>query len=252
MEGPSLFLAEEQLRPFKGRVVLRVRGNTKEDKERLRDQKVKDIFSWGKHLVFQFEAFAVRIHFLLFGTFEATVDDVPVTGDYKKKVREPRLALEFKNGHIEMYSCSVKIIEDSDLKASYDFSIDIMSPEWYSKQALAQMKKYPEEEIADVLLDQTIFAGVGNIIKNEVLSLVKINPRQKVSELSPATIRKIVQITREFSHQFYEWRKAFVLRKHLKIHRTKACPYCERPIKREKTGKRERWSYYCEVCQRKK
>ncbi len=40
MEGPSLFLAAEQLAPFKNQRILRVSGNTKIDKDRL----VRNIF----------------------------------------------------------------------------------------------------------------------------------------------------------------------------------------------------------------
>ena len=72
MEGPSLVLAKEQLRPFKGKTVLAVSGNTKIGKERFVGQKVRDIFSWGKHLVFQFDGVALRFHFMLFGTFAET------------------------------------------------------------------------------------------------------------------------------------------------------------------------------------
>ena len=84
MEGPSLYLAEEQLQPFRKQVVTAVSGNTKIEKERLLHKEVKDIFSWGKHLVLQFDTFAVRFHFLLFGTFQATIDGNTITGDYKK------------------------------------------------------------------------------------------------------------------------------------------------------------------------
>ena len=58
MEGPSLLLAKEQLRPFKGKTVLAVSGNTKIGKERFAGQTVRDIFSWGKHLVLTASRFA--------------------------------------------------------------------------------------------------------------------------------------------------------------------------------------------------
>jgi hypothetical protein len=66
MEGPSIFLAKEQLKPFKKKVVLDVSVSTKIDKDRFKGQLVKDIFSWGKHLLFQFDGFALKAHFLLF------------------------------------------------------------------------------------------------------------------------------------------------------------------------------------------
>ncbi len=249
MEVPSLYLAQEQLKPFKKRVVRTVSGNTtKIDIARLENQTVRDIFSWGKHLVFQFDAFAIRVHFLLFGTFAAEIDGTWVTGDYKK-ARVPRLKMDFENGTVELYNCSIKLEEEIHFKKQYDYSIDIMSKKWDGKAAFINMAKNKDEEISDVLLDQTIFAGVGNIIKNEVLSIVKVNPKTLLIDLSPKKLHDIIAETQAFSLQFYRWRKKFVLRKNLKAHRKGTCPRCGTKMIREKTGKRDRWAYWCPVCQ---
>src|SRR5918996_1438747 len=167
MEGPSLYLAANQLKPFRGKTVLSVSGNSKIEKERMLKKEVKNIFSWGKHLIIQFDAFALRTHFLLFGAFEAEVNHSTLTGDYKRAYT-PRLQLDFENGNIKLFSCSVKFLETRNAKASYDFTIDIMSPKWSPDKAFDSISSKPDALIADVLLDQEIFAGVGNIIKNEV------------------------------------------------------------------------------------
>jgi endonuclease VIII len=249
MEGPSLYLAQEQLQPFVGKKVLEVSGNSKIGIERMSQKKVLDIFSWGKHLVFQFDHFAMRIHFMLFGTFQAAINKKFVTGDYKKKAQSPRLVLQFRNGHMEAYSCSLKYIESATAKLDYNFTIDVLSDQWDEQQALKTLKAQPNEQIADVLLDQAIFAGVGNIIKNEILSLAKVNPKDQVKNLSPAQRKKLVRLARVFSRQFYEWRKVFQLRANLRIHRKSTCPWCGTKVIREKTGKRQRWAYYCPICQ---
>src|SRR5215207_10808910 len=118
MEGPSLFLAARQLKPFRGKTVLSVSGNTKIEKEKMLQKKVKTIFSWGKHLVIQFDEFALRTHFLLFGTFEAEVNNLPLTGDYIRAYT-PRLQLDFENGSIKLFNCSVKFLENRNAKVSY-------------------------------------------------------------------------------------------------------------------------------------
>lgn len=41
------------------------------------------------------------------------------------------------------------------------------------KKAKAKLKATPDELICDALLEQDIFAGVGNIIKNEILYRVR-------------------------------------------------------------------------------
>lgn len=249
MEGPSLVLAVQQLAPFIGKKIEQVEGNTKIGKERLIGKKIIDIFSWGKHLVFQFDTFALRVHFMLFGSFEATVGKNKVTGDYPKKNRAARLALTLKNGHLEMYSCSLRYIEISDAKGEYDFSVDVMSSAWDGGQALEKMKNFPNKEVGDLLLDQSLFSGVGNIIKNEVLFRVKVQPERTVEELSLRKLKEIVKVVGDYVFQFYAWRKKFVLRKHYQIYRQSYCPICHQKVVRKRTGERERMSYFCPHCQ---
>jgi endonuclease-8 len=248
MEGPSLYLAARQLKPFKGKTVLSVSGNTKVEKERILHKEVKNIFSWGKHLIIQFDEFALRTHFLLFGTFEAEENQSSLTGDYKRSYM-PRLQLDFENGTVKLFNCSVKFLETRNAKASYDFTIDIMSPKWDSAKAFNSVSAKPGAEIADLLLDQEIFAGVGNIIKNKVLWRVRIHPATKVKKIAPAELKGLIAETRKFSLLFYKWRKVFSLRKHLDIYQKSVCPRCGAKVKREKTGKRNRISHFCPVCQ---
>jgi endonuclease-8 len=248
MEGPSLYLAASQLKPFKGKTVLSVSGNSKIEKERMLGKTVKNVFAWGKHLVIQFDEFALRTHFMLFGAFEATVDGSTLTGDYRRSYT-PRLQLDFENGEIKMFNCSVKFLETGNAKADYDFTIDIMSPKWDPDQALESISARPGAEIADLLLDQNIFAGVGNIIKNEVLWRVRIHPQTQVKDISPSELKDLIAETKKFSRLFYQWRKVFLLRKHLDIYQKSICSRCGAKVKREKTGKRNRISHFCPVCQ---
>lgn len=251
MEGPSIFLAVEQLSPLIGGTILSVSGNTtKIAKERLVGLKVRDIFSFGKQLFFQFDDFALRVHFLLYGSFEATIKKKVVTGDYPKKNRVPRLSLRLRSGHIEMYSCSVRFVEYGQVRDQADFSIDIMAPAWDEKKALFAVSACLDDEIADVLLDQTIFAGIGNIIKNEVLVRAKVLPERKISSLSSAKLKKIISIAQIFVFQFYEWRKNFELKKHYLIYRQSICKICGGKVKRMHTGKRKRISFICVHCQK--
>lgn len=250
MEGPSLYLAAERLSPFIGKTILKVEGNTRIGKERLLDLTVRDIFSWGKHLVFQFDDFAFRVHFMMFGSYQAIVNDKKVSGDYPRKKVAPRLALFFENGELILYSCSIRYIEHIHALDLYDYSIDAMSVDWDAKKALKAVRSYPEEEIADVLLDQTIFAGVGNIIKNEVLFLAKKLPSTKVSSFSSKALKEIVEETIKYTRQFYKWHKRFVLKKHYKIYRKSICPICQGKVTRKKTGKRNRVSFFCSHCQK--
>ena len=248
MEGPSIHLAAEKLQPFVGRRIAGVAGNSKIGIDRLQRRRVKDIFAWGKHLVFQFDAFALRVHFMLWGTYAATVNGVSVSGDYRR-VSPPRLVLAFANGEIVIWSSSLKFVEGADVKSTYDFRVDVLSPVWDARAAIRKVRRLPTKQIADVLLDQSIFAGVGNIIKNEVLYRTRTSPFTKVRDLRASRLKAIVADARIFSFRFLELRRVFALRKNLEIYGKGQCPSCGGKVRRRVHGDRQRRSFYCTVCQ---
>jgi endonuclease-8 len=249
MEGPSIHLAAEQLRPFVGRRVTRVSGNSTIGIARLGRKRVEDIFAWGKHLVFQFAGFALRVHFLLWGTFAATVKGISVTGDYRR-TGPPRLVLQFANGEITIWSASLRYIESAAAREAYDFAADVMSDSWNARAAMRKVRRHPDSAIADVLLDQSIFAGVGNIIKNEVLFRTRTHPFTLVRNVSSRRLRAITDDARAFSFRFLELRRAFSLRRNLEVYGRSTCPRCGGKIARRVHGLRRRRIFFCPVCQK--
>jgi len=226
-----------------------VRGNSTIGITRLRRQRVEDIFAWGKQLVFQFGDFALRIHFLLWGTFAATVRGASVTGDYRR-TGPPRLVLTFANGEMTVWSASLKYIDSGAARDGYDFASDVMSDAWNARAAMRKVRRHPDAEIADVLLDQSIFAGVGNIIKNEVLFRTRTSPFALVRDISSRRLRAITDDARAFSFRFLELRRAFSLRKHLEVYGRSLCVRCGSKVDRRVHGTRHRRSFFCAVCQR--
>jgi endonuclease-8 len=249
MEGPSIHLAVEQLQPFVGRRVTSVSGNSRIGIERFQGKRVVRIFAWAKHLVFQFDTFALRVHFLLWGTFAADVRGVSVTGDYRR-TGAPRLVLTFANGAITIWSASLRVLDTTDAREDYDFTADVLSEAWNRRAALRKVRAHPREEIADVLLDQSIFAGVGNIIKNEVLFRTRTSPFAKIGRLTPRKLRLIADDARAFSFRFLELRREFALRKNLEIYGRSVCPACAGKVTRKVHGTRGRRSFFCARCQR--
>jgi endonuclease-8 len=76
----------------------------------------------------------------------------------------------------------LKLIE-GDLNGIYDWSADVMNENWDAAKARKKLRAIPKTLVCDALLDQTIFAGVGNIIKNEVLFRIKVHPKTRVGNL---------------------------------------------------------------------
>lgn len=249
MEGPSIRLAAEQLRPFIGRRVTRVSGNSHAGIERLKRKKLKAIFGWGKHLVFQFDTTALRVHFLLWGALAAIVNGASVTGNYRR-TSAPRLVMGFDNGDITVWSSSLKFIDDRDVSRAYDFTTDILSNTWDPAAALQKVRQRRRAQIADVLLDQAIFAGVGNIIKNEVLFRTRTSPFARIGQLPDQKLKAVIADARAFSLKFLELRRVFALRKNLEIYGRSTCPSCGSRVRRRTHGVRRRRSFYCPVCQK--
>jgi endonuclease-8 len=237
-EGPSIVILKEALQPFSGKKVLVASGNAKIDFDLIKNKKVLAFKSWGKHSLICFKDFYLRIHLLMFGSYAIN----------EKKDKTPRLSLVFSNGEINFYTCSIKLIE-GEADRDYDWQVDVMSEDWNSSKAESALKSLSDEQVCDVLLNQEIFSGVGNIIKNEVLFLTKIHPESIIGALPSKKKKELIRIVVSYSFDFYHWKKAFVLRKHWQIYKKKICPRCNIPVKVAYVGKTKRLTCYCSNCQ---
>ncbi|HEY0063350.1 MAG TPA: DNA-formamidopyrimidine glycosylase family protein [Telluria sp.] len=241
-EGPSIFILREEAARFKGKTIAHAEGNTRTvDLSSLEGQKVKAVRSFGKQFLIALPKTALRIHFMLFGSYR--IDE--------RKESAPRLSLQFSDGsELNFYACSVRQIEPA-LDAAYDWSADVMSPDWDPAQARKKLRAAPDMLACDALLDQTIFAGVGNIIKNEVLFRIRLHPLARIGDLPAPKLRQLVEEARQYSFDFLEWKKAFVLKQHWLAHTKSTCPRCNIPFKKVHLGQSRRRSFYCEQCQKR-
>jgi endonuclease VIII len=240
-EGPSLVILREEAAPLiTGKVVRRVEGNTKViDPARMRGRKVLALRTWGKHFLVCFSGFTLRVHFMLFGSYRI---------DERRDNAAPRLSLGFAAHELNFYACSVKYLE-GDLDAIYDWRSDVMSEAWDPALARARLKAMPDALACDALLDQAVFAGVGNIIKNEVLFRIRVHPLSRIGALPPRKLGELIKQARVYSFEFLEWKKAYVLRKHWLAHRKSTCPRCELKFTIAHLGRTHRRAFFCANCQ---
>jgi len=238
-EGPSILILREAAARFRGKTVRSVNGNSKLDINRMQGRRIVSVRSWGKHLLLEFSGFSLRIHLMMFGSYRI---------DERKAGATPRLSLRFDKGELNFYTCSLKFIEDP-LDETYDWSGDVLSDQWSSRKARAKLKAAPDMLACDALLDQNIFAGVGNIIKNEVLYRIRVQPSSRVGNFPPRKLGEMIKQARQYSFDFLEWKKAFVLRKHWLVHTKRKCPSCSGALTKAYLGKTQRRSFFCERCQ---
>ena len=66
-----------------------------------------------------------------------------------------------------------------------------------SGEIVRRMRSHDREAIADVLLNQRVAAGIGNVLKSEILFLAAIHPFRAVGSLSDAELQRTIEISRE-------------------------------------------------------
>lgn len=130
----------------------------------------------------------------------------------------------------------------------------------YLKEKLAEKKK----SIKEMLLDQSIIAGIGNIYSDEILYAAGIYPEKKCIDMDDEEwdylAKKIPEIiawgidTNEITPEEYLEGKGKEYRNipHLRVYgrATQSCPACHAVIEKISLGGRS--SCYCPECQRKK
>ncbi|TWR27706.1 endonuclease [Mucilaginibacter achroorhodeus] len=240
-EGPSILILKELVQQFKHKTVAEATCNNKSlDASLLVDKRIIDFKSWGKHFLICFPKFTVRIHMMMFGTYRINTHTA----------KPPRLGLRFTDDtELNFYACQLQLITEP-LDKAYDWQADIMSDHWSSRKAIKKMKADPDLLVCDALMDQHIFSGVGNIIKNEALFNARIHPESLVSALPPKKLTEMINEAVKYSFQFLEQKQAGTLKKNWKAYHKKECPRNHVPIIRKDTGKSHRTSFYCEVCQK--
>ncbi|UKT65330.1 DNA-formamidopyrimidine glycosylase family protein [Pedobacter mucosus] len=240
-EGPSIIILKDLIKDLDLHKpeIIEVAGNLEDKlKDRLLHQHIQSFKSWGKHFLICFKDFTLRIHFMLFGTY--------LINDRKKNTL--KLGLTLPKDELNFYNCKIDILE-GDIDDHYDWSVDIMADHWDEKAALEKLKQLPESFVCDVLLDQQIFAGSGNIIKNEVMYRVGVHPLTKIKDLPAKKLKDLVKEIRKYSFDFLKWKSVNKLSEHWEVYLQKTCPFGHK-INKEKLGKTHRQTYYCSKCQK--
>ena len=204
----------------------------------LRAPQTTRVFARPASFLIEFRGFSLRVHMLMFGTYR--IDD--------RKPAPARMSLRFDNGELNFYSSSLKYIE-GPLEDTYDWRADILDPDWDPQLARRKLKAQPSTLACDALLDQGIFAGVGKIIKNEVLFRIGVHPESQVGDLPPRKLGELIAQARQYSFDFLEWKKQFVLRQHWLVHTKMSCPTCGSPIAKQYLGTTNRRTFFCSHCQ---
>jgi endonuclease VIII len=141
----------------------------------------------------------------------------------------------------------IAITLEEPLDEVFDWRSEVMNEKFDRKLALKKLKENAEEDIVDALIDQHIFTGVGNKIRNEVLFRVMVHPLSKVKAIPDKKLKDIIDDCVKFSLEMLEWKRNGVMDDNLVIYKRKECPRDKMPIVHQKLGSRT--VHFCEKCQ---
>ena len=124
---------------------------------------------------------------------------------------------------------------------------DVLAPQFDAPTGVAALRRADQtRQVGEVLLDQRVLAGIGNIYKCEGCWSARIDPWRRLADLSEDELRRLVIET------------AALMRYGLETGRTprsvyrragRPCPRCGTPIWSRGQGDQNRTTYWCKSCQ---
>ncbi|XP_008304433.1 endonuclease 8-like 3 isoform X1 [Stegastes partitus] len=259
VEGPGCTLNGEKIRSkvktgqklkeFKGSLLTSTKNDSGTSAyRRFHGCQYTGVDTLGKELFMYFGPRALRVHFGMNGSMRINpAERKDRTGS------APVLEIHLTNDIVCFFDSTVEIrlTEDCEQRLRAMECLDVCSNKFSFSRSEEAVRSQSGRMLCDVLLDQAVMPGVGNIIKNEALFDSGLHPAVKVQQLTDEHIHHLVKMTRDFTLLFYKCRKSgSALYKHYKVYKRPQCGQCFHTITVCRLGDNGRMTYLCERCQK--
>jgi formamidopyrimidine-DNA glycosylase len=269
-ELPEVETVKEKLKPRlinKKIVDVAVRWNNtivdiepEEFQNKLKNQVFLDIRRRGKWLVFELSNYYLLVHLRMEGKFFFKNIDEELNKHEHIIFKLDDVELRF---HDTRKFGKMYLLDKSDIENKKPLN-ELGYEPFDDRLDVSYLKdKYKNKSlpIKEVLLDQKIIVGIGNIYADEILFLSRINPWKKAKELNTGELQSIIDNTKEVLKKAIELggttirsyvsldNKKGEFQDELYVHSrvNKECRVCGTIIKKDFIG--GRGTYYCSTCQ---
>jgi len=207
--------------------------------------------SLGKNILLFFNGLAIRVHLMMFGAIHI----YDVDEGLLKPEKLVRLLIKGDRKKLVVYNAPIVEADRANIllnSLKEELGPDPLSKEWNREKATKRLKMFGNEKIGVVLLNQSVIAGIGNILRNEILFRARINPERTVQSLSEEEIAKLIEECETLTQQFL---KLKVERKRIKplllVYNNYGgkCKICGGKIKFYKQQPINRKTFTCLNCQ---
>jgi endonuclease-8 len=272
-EGDTVFRAAQTLHKFMaGRVVTRFESvypaltRVAEDQP-IVGRTIASVSARGKHLLMAFSGdLVLRTHLRMNGSWHI----YPAGAKWQRPARDMRVLVATAEACAVGFNIPVaELLSTRDLARHAQLQAlgpDLLGKTFDRADVLARMRARAADPIADVLLNQRVVAGIGNVFKSEILFLAGLYPFTPAGALTDDDLERIVDLSREqlaanVMSQSQTLSRATGRRTTRSLDPNeklwvysrggKPCRRCGSAIQAKKTGEEARLTYWCPTCQLK-
>lgn len=230
---------------------------------KIANQKIHDVERIGKHLIFILDDYVLLSHLRMEGKYYLIENNEMDEKQNKHKI----ISFMLDDDKMLLYHDvrkfgKMKLLDKKDYLKDESLAKLGKEPFTMNKKELYEKIKNSNKPIKELILDQTIMAGLGNIYADEVLFLSKLNPLKKGKEISLNKCQIIIDNSIIVLNKAIEAGGSTIRSYHsghnvdgkfqneLNVYGKKGekCPVCSSSIEKIVVG--GRGTHYCPKCQK--
>jgi endonuclease-8 len=227
------------------------------------EQRVTAVRSHGKNLFIEFSSdYVLYTHMLMWGSWHVYHVGEP----WRKEERKARVVMETATHVAVLFSAPVcELLHRLELSThkTAETGPDLLADSFDAAEAERRFRlpEHAAREVGELIMDQTVLAGIGNVLKSEILFQAGIHPQRLPTTISAAEWNRFVAVACSLIQTSYElgtFDGAFLPPdveaqggKYGYVYRRRGypCLRCGTPIKMVRQGVRQRMTWYCPQCQ---
>jgi endonuclease-8 len=272
-EGDTIFRSARALnRALAGKIVTRFETAyahlaSVDDDKKIAGRTVEHVEARGKWLLMHFSGDLVLVtHMRMNGSWH-----LYRTGErWRRSRRDMRIVIETADWSAVGFAVPVAEFHSaaSLLRKTMIPSLgpDLLKQDIDFAGVLAEMLEHGDEQIAEVLLNQRVMAGIGNVYKSETCFICGVNPFRQVRTLDRSQLERLVFAARKFLALNVAEDAEGEISTYAGLRRTthtadpsarlwvygrrgEPCRRCGTPIEMRKQGVGARTTFWCPACQ---
>jgi len=247
-EGDTIFRTAERLRAaLQGKRVVSARPDML---KRLAGTTVSDVQPVGKHLMIRFDnGLALHTHMRMRGTWQV----YPRGQRAARPDWQLKAMLETDDIVAACFAAPVvELIRDESSHVGH-LGPDILGDGWDVESVVKRARALSAVAIGEVMLDQRVTAGIGNVYRCEALWQRKLDPWKPVAQLTDGELASLFEVARQamLANLGGGPRRRFPGYGRGAVHGRggRPCPRCGTVIRVRALGEHARLVYWCPRCQ---